>query len=35
MSTIKQGTIVFIDFEPSKGCEIRKRRPAIVISRHE
>ncbi|MCU5746270.1 type II toxin-antitoxin system PemK/MazF family toxin [Staphylococcus sp. SQ8-PEA] len=32
---IKQGTLVYIDFEPSKGSEIRKRRPAIVLSRDE
>ncbi|WP_161879522.1 type II toxin-antitoxin system PemK/MazF family toxin [Alkalibacterium sp. MB6] len=32
---IKQRDIVTIDFEPSKGSEIRKRRPAIVMSRDE
>ncbi|WP_137664788.1 type II toxin-antitoxin system PemK/MazF family toxin [Enterococcus hulanensis] len=35
MNSIEQGTIVYIDFEPSKGSEIRKRRPAVVISRDE
>ncbi len=32
---IKQGDIVIIDFEPSKGSEIKKRRSAAVISRDE
>lgn len=35
MNNLKQGTIVYIDFEPSKGSEIKKRRPAVVISRDE
>ena len=35
MNSIKQGTIIYIDFEPSKGSEIKKRRPAVVISRDE
>ncbi len=35
MNNIEQGTIVFIDFEPSRGSEITKRRPAVVISRDE
>lgn len=35
MTNIKQGTLVYIDFEPSKGSEIKKRRPAVVISRDE
>lgn len=26
---------MYIDFEPSKGSEIKKRRPAVVISRDE
>lgn len=28
-----QRDIVFIDFDPSKGYEIKKRRPALVLSR--
>ncbi|WP_154064494.1 type II toxin-antitoxin system PemK/MazF family toxin, partial [Enterococcus faecalis] len=28
----KQKDIVWIDFDPSKGKEIRKRRPALVVS---
>ncbi|ALS36103.1 growth inhibitor PemK [Enterococcus rotai] len=32
---IKQRDIVIIDFEPSKGSEIKKRRPALVMSRDE
>jgi len=28
----KQGDIVWIDFEPSKGREIKKRRPGLVVS---
>ncbi|MBO1307678.1 type II toxin-antitoxin system PemK/MazF family toxin [Enterococcus sp. 669A] len=32
---INQGAIIYIDFEPSKGSEIKKRRPAVVISRTE
>lgn len=32
---IKQGAIIYIDFEPSRGIEIRKRRPSVVISRTE
>lgn len=35
MNSIAQGTLVYIDFEPSKGSEIKKRRPAVVISRDE
>ena len=35
MNNIKQGQLIYIDFEPSKGNEIKKRRPAIVISRDE
>lgn len=35
MNSIKQGTIIYIDFDPSKGSEIKKRRPAVVISRDE
>lgn len=35
MSNLNQGTIVYMDFEPSKGSEIQKRRPAVVISRDE
>lgn len=29
---VKQGDIVWIDFDPSVGNEIRKRRPGLVIS---
>lgn len=32
---IKQGDIITIDFDPSMGSEIKKRRPAIVMSRDE
>lgn len=32
---IRQGDIVTINFDPSKGSEIQKRRPAIVMSRDE
>jgi len=35
MSNIEQGALISIDFEPSKGSEIKKRRPAVVISRDE
>lgn len=28
----KKGNIVTISFDPSKGTEIRRRRPALVIS---
>ncbi|MBO1298641.1 MULTISPECIES: type II toxin-antitoxin system PemK/MazF family toxin [unclassified Enterococcus] len=35
MNNIEQGTIILIDFESSRGSEITKRRPAIVISRDE
>jgi len=35
MSNIAQGSLVYMDFEPSKGNEIKKRRPAVVISRDE
>ena len=35
MNSIKQGPIIYIDFDPSKGSEIKKRRPAVVISRDE
>ena len=32
---IKQGDIVTINFDPSRGSEIQKRRPALVMSRDE
>lgn len=28
----KQGDIVWIDFDPARGHEIKKRRPAVIIS---
>ncbi|MBE8865803.1 type II toxin-antitoxin system PemK/MazF family toxin [Enterococcus faecium] len=31
----KKGDIVWIDFEPSVGKEIQKRRPGLVVSRYE
>lgn len=31
----KQRDIVFIDFDPAKGYEVKKRRPALVLSRNE
>ena len=31
----KQREIVLLDFDPSRGKEIKKRRPALVISRNE
>lgn len=31
----KKGDIVWIDFDPSAGKEIQKRRPGLVISRYE
>lgn len=32
MVKIKQGDIVLINFDPSSGHEIKKRRPAVVVS---
>ena len=32
---IRQGDIVTINFDPSRGSEIQKRRPALVMSRNE
>lgn len=32
---INQGDIVLLTFDPSKGSEIQKRRPALVMSRNE
>lgn len=29
---LKQGSIIFINFDPSVGSEIQKRRPAVVVS---
>lgn len=31
----KQRDIIFIDFDPAKGYEIKKRRPALILSRDE
>lgn len=31
----KQRDIILIDFDPSKGYEINKRRPALVMSSHD
>ena len=30
----KKGDIVWIDFDPSVGKEIQKRRPGLVVSRY-
>lgn len=35
MNYPKQKDIVWIDFDPSKGIEIKKRRPALVVSKDE
>ena len=35
MNYPKQKDIVWLDFDPSKGKEIRKRRPALVDSKDE
>lgn len=32
VKTLKQGSIIYIDFDPSIGSEIQKRRPAVVVS---
>lgn len=29
---MKRGDIFFVDFDPAKGAEIRKKRPALIIS---
>lgn len=29
---LRQGSIIYIDFDPSAGAEIQKRRPAVVVS---
>ncbi|BBD26469.1 type II toxin-antitoxin system PemK/MazF family toxin [Enterococcus faecalis] len=31
----KQRDIIWLDFDPSKGKEIKKRRPALVVSKDE
>ncbi|KRO16825.1 type II toxin-antitoxin system PemK/MazF family toxin [Lacticaseibacillus saniviri] len=31
----KQGDIVYLSFDPSVGHEIRKRRPALIVSKDE
>lgn len=31
----KQRDIVWIDFDPSRGKEIKKRRPALIVSKDE
>ncbi|MGH1848661.1 type II toxin-antitoxin system PemK/MazF family toxin [Enterococcus gilvus] len=33
--TPKKGDIVWIDFDPSAGKEIQKRRPGLVVSRYD
>ena len=32
---MKRGDIFFVDFEPAKGAEIKKKRPALIISCNE
>lgn len=32
--TPKQGDIIWIDFDPSRGHEIRKRKPAVILSKN-
>ncbi|GEQ33362.1 type II toxin-antitoxin system PemK/MazF family toxin [Marinilactibacillus psychrotolerans] len=34
-NTPKQGDIVWINFDPSKGKEIKKKRPALILSTDE
>lgn len=29
---LKRGSIIYINFDPSAGAEIQKRRPAVVVS---
>lgn len=29
---MKRGDIFFVDFEPAKGAEIKKKRPALIVS---
>jgi mRNA interferase MazF len=29
---VKRGEVYWVDFEPARGGEIRKRRPAVVVS---
>jgi mRNA interferase MazF len=31
----KSGEIIYIDFDPSAGAEIQKRRPAVVVSNNQ
>ena len=31
----KNGEIIYIDFDPSAGAEIQKRRPAAVVSNNQ
>lgn len=31
----KNGEIIYIDFDPSAGAEIQKRRPAVVVSNNQ
>ncbi|EEI71811.1 toxin-antitoxin system, toxin component, MazF family [Lentilactobacillus hilgardii ATCC 27305] len=33
--TIKQGDIVYVDLEPSKGNKMRKTRPWLVVSNND
>lgn len=35
MNKYKQGDIIYITFDPADGHEIKKRRPALVMSRDE
>jgi len=30
--TVRRGEIWWVDFDPTQGAEIRKRRPAVVIT---
>jgi mRNA interferase MazF len=29
---MKRGDIFFVDFDPTKGAEIKKKRPALIVS---
>lgn len=31
----KNGEIIYIDFDPSAGSEIQKRRPAVMVSNNQ
>lgn len=34
MGNYQQGEVVYVNLNPTKGCETNKRRPCVIVSNH-